>query len=123
MPTTSNINTFSTDVGVGNGNITDSHWAWEPPKTYDHPIQGQMFMVGYQASEYMMSTMSDVAVKNRIKEDIAFALAEKMIEEGAISFTQIPDINTGITTIKARCFLVPDNQVRLLRTLYKMKEI
>ena len=127
MPTTSGLNTFNTivssvgGVGVVNGNITDSHWAWQPPQTYDYPIQGQMFMVGYQASEYMMSTMSDVAVKNRIKEDIAFALAEKMIEEGAITFTQIPDISTGITTIKARCFLVPDNQVRLLRTLYKDK--
>jgi hypothetical protein len=123
MSTTSNLNTFSTDVGVGNGNITDSHWAWEPPKTYDHPIQGQMFMVGYQASDYMMSTMSDVAVKNRIKEDIALSLAKKMLEENVIEFTQIPDINTGITTIKARCFLVPDDRVRLLRTLYKMKEI
>ena len=121
MPTTSNINTFSTDVGVGDGNITDSHWAWEPPKTYDHPIQGQMFMVGYQASEYMMSTMSDVAVKNRIKEDIALSLAKKMLEEGAIAFTQIPDIASGGKTIKARCFLVPDDQVRLLRTIYKYK--
>jgi len=130
MSTTSGLNTFNTivsSVGVGNGNIpnvTDSHWAWQPPAppiAYEHTIQGQMFMVGYQASEYMMSTMSDVAVKNRIKEDIALSLAKKMLEEGAIAFTQIPDIASGGKTIKARCFLVPDNQVRILRTLYKDK--
>jgi hypothetical protein len=126
MPTTSGLNTFNTivsSVGVGNGNIpnvTDSHWAWEPPKTYDYPIQGQMFMVEYQTSEFMMASMGDDA-KLRIKKEIALNLAEKMLEEGAIAFTQIPDIASGATTIKARCFLVPDNQVRILRTLYKDK--
>jgi hypothetical protein len=130
MAMTSGINTFNTvvsSVGVGNGNIpnvTDSHWAWQPPAppiTYEHTIQGQMFMVEYQPSELAMVTMSDGRVKDRIKEDIAFSLAMKMIEENAISFTQIPDVSTGTTTIKARCFLVPDTQVRILRTLYKDK--
>jgi hypothetical protein len=129
MASTSGLNTFNTivsSVGVGNGNsptFTDSHWAWqppEPPMSYDHPIQGQMFMVEYQTSEFMMASMGDDA-KLRIKKEIALNLAEKMLEEGAISFTQIPDIASGGKTIKARCYLVPDNQVRLLRTLYKDK--
>jgi len=122
MATTSGINTIISSVGVGNGNlstVTDSHWAWQPPQTYDYPIQGQMFMVEYQASEFMMASMGDDA-KPRIKKEIALNLAEKMLEEGAIAFTQIPDVNTGKTTIKARCFLVPDNQVRILRTLNKL---
>jgi hypothetical protein len=128
MAITSGINTFNTvvsSVGVGNGNsriVPDSHWAWEPPAppiAYEHTIQGQMFMVEYRTSE--VTTMSDDRVKDRIKESIAFSLAMKMIEEGAISFTQIPDVTTGATTIKARCFLVPDTQVRILRTLYKDK--
>ena len=123
MATTSGINTIISSVGVGNGNlstVTDSHWAWQPPQTYDYPIQGQMFMVEYQASEFMMASMGDDA-KLRIKKEIALNLAEKMLEEGAIAFTQIPDIASGGKTIKARCFLVPDNQVRILRTLYKDK--
>jgi hypothetical protein len=130
MPTTSGLNTFNTvvsSVGGGNGNsriVPDAHWGWQPPApptTYEHTIQGQMFMVDYRASEYMLTTMIDDVVKNRIKEEVALALAKKMLEEGAISFTQIPDIGSGTTTIKARCFLVPDNQVRILRTLYKDK--
>jgi hypothetical protein len=96
-------------------------WQQEPIQPYEHVIQGQMFMVDAKVSEVAVATMSDAAVKDRIKEDIAFSLAMKMIEEGVISFTQIPDVNTGKTTIKARCFLVPDNQVRILRTLYKDK--
>ena len=129
MSTTSGLNTFNTivsSVGVGNGNIpnvTDSHWAWEPPAppiAYEHTIQGKMFIVEYQTSEFMMVSMGDDA-KLRIKKEIALNLAEKMLEEGAIAFTQIPDIASGGKTIKARCFLVPDNQVRILRTLYKDK--
>jgi hypothetical protein len=131
MATTSDINTFISGVGVGNGgvgngnvpNVTDSYWAWQPPAppiTYEHTIQGQMFMVEYQTSEFMMASMGDDA-KIRIKKEIALNLAEKMLEEGAIAFTQIPDLASGATTIKARCFLVPDNQVRILRTLYKDK--
>ena len=130
MAMTSGINTFNTvvsSVGVGDGNrpiVPDAHWGWQPPAppiAYEHTIQGQMFMVNYQASEVDVATMSNGGVKDRIKESIAFSLAMKMIEEGAIAFTQIPDIASGTTTIKARCFLVPDNQVRILRTLYKDK--
>jgi hypothetical protein len=120
MPTISTGTNFPTD-----GNIfSDSNWAWEPPAqpiAYEHTIQGQMFMVEYQPSEVVMASMSDDVVKQRIKEDIAFSLALKMIEEGAIVFTQIPDFNNGTKIIKARCYLVPDNQVRILRTLYKDK--
>ena len=125
MAMTSGINTFNTfvsSVGMGSVNapvVTDSHWGSQPPAppiTYEYAIQGKMFMVSYQASEFMVATM-DGNAKIRIKEEVAVALAMKMIEEGAIAFTQIPDISSGTTTIKARCFLVPDNQVRILRTL------
>lgn len=121
MPTiSSGINTFANHGRDSNTyHVSDSHWSWQPPAppiTYEHTIQGQMFMVSYQASEFMVATM-DGNAKIRIKEEVAVALAMKMIEEGAIAFTQIPNIASGTTTIKARCFLVPDNQVRILKTL------
>ena len=132
MAITYGINTFTSGVGVGNGgvgngnvpNVTDSHWAWQPPAppiTYEHTIQGQMFMVDFTVSDKLMFDAPGDLWKQEVKKRLAMSLAEKMLEEGAIAFTQIPDIASGDRTIKARCFLVPDNQVRILRTLYKDK--
>jgi hypothetical protein len=90
---------------------------------YQHPIQGQMFMVNYKASKLLISSVSGDELKQRIKKDLAISLAEKMLESGVIEFTQMTGDNFNFDgkIIKARCFLVPDDQVRILRTLYKDK--
>ena len=101
---------------VGN----NPYMAWEEPLTqYEYTIQGKMFIVSYEASEHQMVSMGEDASKQRVKEDLAMALANKMLEEGVIEFTQTDNLHSGHKTIRARCYLVPDNQVRLIRTLYK----
>ena len=103
---------------VGN----NPYMTWEEPlNQYEYAIQGQMFMVSYEASEHQMALMGEDAFKQSVKEDLAMALANKMMEAGVIEFTQMKDQIAFRRTIKARCYLVPDNQVRLLRTLYKDK--
>jgi hypothetical protein len=111
---------FPTDGNI----VPDSNWRWHPstsPLTYEHSIQGKMFMVSFTASDILMIDKTEDVWKQEIKKQLAIDLAEKMLEEGAIEFTQIQDSAWGHKIIKARCFLIPDNQVRILRTLYKDK--
>ena len=103
---------------VGN----NPYMGWDEPLTqYEYAIQGQMFMVSYEASEHQMALMGEDTFKQSVKEDLAMALANKMMEAGVIEFTQTVNLHSGHKTIRARCYLVPDDRVRLLRTLYKDK--
>ena len=115
--TTAIIGTIGTNGGTG------ASWMWQdsPAQPPMRPIQGQMFMVSFTASDkFMFDTPVDVW-KQEVKKRLAMDLAEKMLEEGVIEFTQMQDPAWGHKTIKARCYLVPDDQVRILRTLYKDK--
>ena len=120
--TTAIIGTIGTNGGGGTG----ASWMWQdssaqPPMRYEHPIQGQMFMVSFTASDKLMFDTPEDIWKQEIKKRLAMDLAEKMLEEGVIEFTQTDNLHSGHKTIRARCYLVPDNQVRILRTLYKDK--
>ena len=120
--TTGIIGTIGTNGTIG----ANPSWMWQDssaklPTQYEYAIQGQMFMVNYETSEHKIVLMGEDAFKQRVKEDLAMALANKMMEAGVIEFTQMKDQIAFHRTIKARCYLVPDNQVRLLRTLYKDK--
>ena len=110
---------------IGTNGGTGASWMWQdpaqPPMCYEHRIQGQMFMVSFTASEHFMFNTPEAVWKQEIKKRLAMNLAEKMLEDGVIEFTQMQDSASGHNTIKARCYLVPDDQVRLLRTLYKDK--
>lgn len=110
---------------IGTNGGTGGSWMWQdstqPSTQYEHPIQGQMFMVSFTASDKLMFDTPEDVWKQEVKKRLAMDLAEKMLEEGVIEFTQMQDPAWGHKTIRARCYLVPDNQVRILRTLYKDK--
>jgi len=110
---------------IGTNGGTGASWMWQdpaqPPMRYEHPIQGQMFMVSFTATEHLMFNTPEDVWKQEVKKRLAMDLAEKMLEDGVIEFTQMQDSASVHKTIRARCYLVPDNQVRILRTLYKDK--
>ena len=110
---------------IGTNGGTGASWMWQdpaqPPMRYEHPIQGQMFMVSFTATEHLMFNTPEDVWKQVVKKRLAMDLAEKMLEDGVIEFTQMQDSASVHKTIRARCYLVPDNQVRILRTLYKDK--
>ena len=96
------------------------YMTWEEPlNQYEYAIQGQMFMVSFTATEHLMFNTPEDVWKQVVKKRLAMDLAEKMLEDGVIEFTQMQDSASVHKTIRARCYLVPDNQVRLIRTLYK----
>ena len=105
---------------IGTNGGTGASWMWQDPTTqYEHTIQGQMFMVSYEIHDSVTQSYNDW--RNETKKRLSLELATKMLESGVIEFTQMQDPAWGHKVIKARCYLVPDNQVRILRTLYKDK--
>jgi len=95
---------------------TSSNWS----TTYEYAIQGQMFAVSYILKDSHAYASEDLQ-KQHIKKQLALELANKMLEAGVIEFTQIVDPLSFSRKINARCYLVPDDQVKILRTLYKDK--
>lgn len=54
-------------------------------------------------------------LKRAIKQKVAAELARAMIESNLIEFTRLPQLGSGTDIIHARCYLAPDNQVKILR--------
>lgn len=63
----------------------------------------------------MMQISSDAVMREYVRSMMASQLAEYMIAGGLIEFTQMRDNVTNYTTITARCYLAPNDQVKLLR--------
>jgi hypothetical protein len=95
---------------------TSSNWS----TTSEYAIQGQMFEVSYILKDSHAYASEDLQ-KQHIKKQLALELANKMLDAGVIGFTQIVDPLSFSRKIIARCYLVPDDQVKILRTLYKDK--
>jgi hypothetical protein len=55
---------------------------------------------------------------NYIKRVLAEELAANIMHSGAISYTKMQDPTSLDTIYLARCFLVPNEDVQLLRTLH-----
>lgn len=86
--------------------------------TRDYAIGGKMLRVSVTMSEqFSMQLMTDQQARDKIKEDIAIKMATFMLENKFIEINQINDpISMGITVV-ARCYLAPDDQVKILRTV------
>ena len=88
------------------------------PITVDNVIGGKLVDVSYVLSPGEIATVySDLELKNHIKEKLAFELALQMIERKLIDYTMQTDINKGIDTVHARCYLSDSADVRVVRQL------
>ena len=66
------------------------------------------------AAEAMQVTDGE---RRYIKEKLAVLLAKAMIEKGLVEFTQMDNPSTMGKTIHARCYLAPNDQVRIIRQM------
>jgi len=80
----------------------------------DHAIQGKMIIVSFNTIDDLSKYESDEI--DYVKRELANKLVIEMIQNNLIEFTQQRDPITLSTIIKARCFVTPDEQVRILRT-------
>ncbi len=79
-----------------------------------HAIQGRMLTVTYTIPEYVWS--SRPILPDEIKLKLMTQMVDKMMEDKHIEFTKMVDPVNFDHRFAARIFVVPDTQVRILRT-------
>ena len=89
--------------------------------TYEEfAVGGKMITVSYTSSETDKLAFSSVdSWQNFVKDKLATEIGRAMIRDKLVSFTLQDDIQNIVTHYRARCYVTPDDQVRLLRALKK----
>jgi len=87
--------------------------------TYDYAIGGKLLVATARLSIESVLGMEDDE-KDYIKQTLVKLLVEQMIKEGFVEFTQADDSGTMFRVIRARAYVAPDSQVKILRSLKKV---
>ena len=88
-------------------------------KCTDIAIGGKLLQARLEVSATNeMQLLSEDDYKRAIKQKIASELARVMIESNLVEFTQAKNVHDYSTTIHARCYLAPNDQVKLSRLHY-----
>lgn len=82
----------------------------------EYPIQGKMVIGQLIVKDIDMLNMPfDVDVRTHIKNNLLKELVQYMLENKLAEFTVSEDYANGSKLYRVRCFVTPDDQVRLLR--------
>jgi len=84
----------------------------------DTPIGGKLVRVTYHMNSWEKAQFSDDEFKQRLKEKLAMEMASFIIVNRLAEFTQMHDPRGMTDMIAMRCYLAPDDQVKILRTHY-----
>ena len=91
--------------------------------TKDYAIQGQMLMVQKVLDSYELERTGLAAnVKNfedEIKKELIQEMVREIVAQRCIEFTSQKDMLTGKVTYRARVFVTPDEQTRIIRQIQK----
>ena len=87
----------------------------------DVVIGGKMVQGTIRVAEHkMLSHGTEKEFRQFLKTSMAHQMAEFIISNGLIEFTQLRDNVTFDTLVKARCYLAPNDQVKILRMHYEI---
>lgn len=91
-------------------------------QTYDYAIGGKMVVGKVNLSDNFreMIENGDDDAKRQIKSSLIHQMAEFMLENKLVEFTQLEDHMTGNKHIMVRAYLAPDDQVKILRVANKI---
>ena len=78
----------------------------------DYAIKGEMLMVSHIYDDF---TINEVG-KDEIRRQMAELITRELLASKMMEFTQMTEPITGKKIIKARAFIVPSDQVQILRT-------
>ena len=82
----------------------------------DVAIGGKLLTVSLELNPLdEMTFVNPDDYKRAVKQKIASELARAMIESNLVEFTQMVSSTNMGKVIHARCYLAPDNQVKILR--------
>ena len=100
-------------AGLPYGTIMGVDWNIPTTPAQEYAIKGEMLVVQHTYTDLALvkTRLTDREIKRQLISDIV----EKMMDSKFIEFTKAQDPLDFNTIIRARCFLVPDTQVRILR--------
>ena len=78
-------------------------------------IQGQMITATLEVDEMQSLVLDDIAMKNKVMD----MLVLELLSAKCIEFTKQQDHITNTLKVRARVFVTPDNQVRVIRNATK----
>jgi hypothetical protein len=94
-----------------------------PPEVLDYEaepqsiaIKGQLLTAEWSCSSYIEKDPKYLKGPDDIKKILATELALKMLQHNLVEFTKQYEAHTNMYVFRARCYLTPDKQVRLIRT-------
>lgn len=98
------------------------NWADQFDFTYkDVAIGGKMVRGTIRIPEHKVAKMySDHEFREYTRTSMATQLAEYMISNGLVEFTQMRDNISLDIIVNARCYLAPSDQVKILRMNYAL---
>jgi hypothetical protein len=90
-------------------------------QTHDYVIGGKM-VVGraVMEDEYAELMKTDFDARDRIKTKLIHDMAQYILENNLVEFTQMKDPITYKTQIAVRAYLAPNDQVKILRLANKV---
>ena len=119
------------DVGTSvlnlptNGNITAVSNAYDifntAVNTYDYKIQGQALYAEHVVSDYTMATAIEVTELERMaRERLTALMLQEIVKKQMVEFTKMKNPD-GSIVFRARMFVTPNDQVRILRLAKEIK--
>lgn len=86
----------------------------------DFAIGGKLLTVKFDFSQTtVLTALNDAAFRDHVRQTLAKHLAERIMQEGLVEYTQLRDPVTQTLRVAARCYLAPNDQVKILRTHVK----
>lgn len=90
-------------------------------QTYDYPIGGKM-VVGKAVMDdsYSEILRTDFDARDQLKSKLIHDMAQYMLENNLVEFTQMEDPITFRKHVFVRAYLAPNDQVKILRLSRKI---
>jgi hypothetical protein len=91
---------------------------WNVPidiNSYDYAIKGNMIKYQLSISELELMKIDPKNFSDVIKKQLMYGLMDELMNTRSVEFTRAQDVSFGSAHFRARMFVVPDDQVRILR--------
>jgi hypothetical protein len=88
--------------------------------THEYAIQGKMVVASYRITSLKAIEMT-ADVKDEIRKTLIHQIADYVLQNKLVEFTQITDPVTLDLLVRARCFITPNDNVQILRSLHKVE--
>lgn len=89
--------------------------------TYDHKIQGQGLYAEHVVSDFnLMAAVDVVDIERMAREKLTSMLMQEIVKQQMVEFTKMKNTD-GSTHYRARMFVTPNDQVRILRLAKEIK--